>query len=372
MKNIISVLILIFSCLSAFGQQGFYATDSTMLVSVKIIDNGRIENGRWCVALKGNKTEKYSPDEVKMYGFNKERIYWSKTIIYGGTPDKYFLEQLSDGKLKLFYFADKKYNTFYIEEDSTSFQELAKGNKSDDSYFQKQLQQISSDFPEIYNNAKYVHYNRRALSKFVNEYNNREYKPFPYFKIGLVGFKEMSEFDLSKSASLDNVGQINCKYDNSFGAGVFTDIPIRVSNFSFHLEILYTKHNYSFSSETNNEIIDFATNFSSVKVPILLRYTYPSKKISPFINTGAIWAYNTDKKTKFFETKFAGNIIEIEDIADKSIVADTQKGFSAGMGIEYRLNYKHSMFFEVRFNRLLSDNKSLNNQDIQFLASFNF
>ncbi len=371
MKNTVSVLILIFSCLSAFAQRGFYATDSTISVGVKIIDNGRIENGRWCVVKKGNETEKYSPDEVTKYGFNKGRIYRSKTITYAGSTNKYFLEQLSDGKLMLFYFTDKKHHTYFIEKDSTTFRELAKGNKFDDSYYQKQLQKISSDFPEIYNNARHVHYNRRALSKFINEYNNRSNKPFPYFKIGFVGFSEISEFYSPKNASFGYLGQINYKYDNSFGAGVFTDIPIDVSNFSCHLEFLFTKHNYSFSTETNNGIIDFATNISSVKAPILLRYTYPSKKISPFINAGAILAYTTDKKAKFFETKFSENIIEIEDIADESIIADTQKGFSTGLGIEYRFHYKHSLFFEVRLNRLLGDNKTLNNHDIQFLASFN-
>ncbi len=372
MKNTLSALILIFSCFGALGQRGFYATDSTVSAGVKIIDNGKIENSRWCVVKIGNITEKYSPDEVTSYGFNKGRIYRSKTITYNGSTTKYFLEQLSEGNLMLYYFTDKKYNTYFIEKDSTTFLELTKGNKSDGSYYQKQLQNISSDFPEINNNAKLVHYNRKALSKFINEYNNRSNKPFPYLKIGLIGVTEMSEFYIPKNASLAYINKINFNYDNSFGTGVFTDIPIDMSNFSYHMEILFIKHNYSFSTETDNEIIDFATNISSVKVPVLLRYTYPSKKISPFINAGAILAYNMNKEVKLYEMKFSGNIIDIEDITDESIIADMQKGFSTGLGIEYRLTYKHSAFFEVRFNRLFVDKKTLNNQDIQFLASFNF
>ena len=371
MKNTVSVLILIFSCLSAFGQRGFYATDSIITFGVNIVDNGRIENGRWCVVKKGNETEKYSPDEVTQYGFDEDRIYRSKTITYAGSTKKYFLEQLSDGKIKLFYFADKKHYTYFVEKDSTAFMELAKGNKSDDSYYQKQLQKISSDYPEIHTNIRSVGYNRRALSMFITQCNSRLYKPFPYFKLGMVGFTELSEFYSPKNATPGYIDQINYKYDSSFGAGIFSDIPIYMSSFSCHLEFLFTKHSYSFSTETNNGIIDFAANISSVKAPILLRYTYPSKKMSPFINAGVIWGYTTHKKAKVFETKFSENIIEIEDVSEGSIFGDTQNGFSAGLGIEYRLHYRHSLFFEVRLNRLLGDNNTFNNQDIQFLVSFN-
>ena len=126
---------------------------------MRIIDNGRIENSRWCVVKQGNETKKFSPDEVTEYGTNEGRIYKSKTITYAGSTKRYFLEQLSDGKLNLFYFADKRHHTYFIENDSITFREFAKGNKFDDSYYQKQLQKLSSDFPEIYNNARHVQYN---------------------------------------------------------------------------------------------------------------------------------------------------------------------------------------------------------------------
>lgn len=372
MRNIVSVLILILSCLGAFGQRGFYTTDSTTSVGVKIIDNGRIENGRWCEVKNGNKTDKYSPHEVEIYGFNNRRIYVSKKITYSDSSNVYFLEQLSAGQLTLYYFADKKYNTYFIEKDSTTFFELSKGKKSEHSYYQKQLQEMGSDFPEIYNNAKLVRYNRRSLSKFIDEYNNRLYKPFPYFKIGLVGLTEMSQFIPPQNASNGSIGQINYDYDNSLGAGVFMDIPIDVSNFSCHMEILYTNHSYSFSTESTNGIIDFAANTSSGKVPIMLRYTYPSKKISPFLNAGAIIAYHTNKKSKLFETIFSDNTGVIEDITDEPLLSDFQKGGAAGVGTEYRLDYKHSLFFELRFNRFFGEKKTLHSADLQFLASFNF
>lgn len=371
MKNTVSVLILIFSCISAFGQRGFYTTDSTIFSGVKIIDNGKILNARWCEVNKKEKTERYSPDEVEIYGFNKGRIYVSKNIPYSGSSNNFFLEELSKGKLTLYYFADKKGATYFIEKESR-LQELAKGNRSDDSYFQMQLQKISSDFPGIYNNAYHVHYNRRALSRFITDYNNRLYKPFPYFKIGFVGMAEMSKLVKPAKSSFGVIDQINYLNNSSAGGGVFTDIPIYASNFSYHMELLYTKHSYSFSTESADEIIDVAANISSVKVPVLVRYTYPSKKISPFFNAGAIFIYNTNKKAKFLDTKYSGNIIEIEDITDMSIIANSQAGLSAGLGLEYRLNYKHSLFFELRYNRLFGDNKTFNGQDIQFLASFNF
>lgn len=376
-KHVITIALSVFLIIQlpiiSFGQRGFYTTDSIMATGVKIVDGGKIINAQWCQVKTKDSIMRFSPEEITMYGFEKGPAYVAKEIQHQGTYKHFFLEQLIKGELSLYFFANKRYNTFFIEKDSTDFFELTKGNKHNDSYFQYKLQSITSDFPEIHDNAKLVRYNKKALTKLLSEYNNREYKPFPYIKFGLVGFSELSKFKTSKNTN-DYLNSINYKYDNSFGAGIFANIPISVSYFSYHMEILFSKHGYSFSNEGTTSNLDFIANVTSLKFPAILRYTYPSKKVSPFINAGAIIAYNLKAKAQLFETKFSENTITINDITTEPLISELQKGACAGAGIEYRLNYKHSFFIELRYNQFFESKTSnkLTGSDLQLITSINF
>ena len=369
----LSVFIITQLPIISFGQKGFYSTDSAMIVGIKIVGGGKITNAQWCQVKTKKGIERFSPKEVVRYGLNEGQVYISKKIPYAGSQKHFFLERLIKGEIALFYFADKKYSTFFIEIDSTAFFELPKGNKHDDSYFQKQLQQLTSDFPEIHDNAKLVGYNKKALTKFLDEYNKRIYKPFPHIKFGLVAFSELSKFTATNKEG-NYLKQFDYKYDNSLGGGFFADIPISVSHLSFHIETLLSKHGYSFSSETIDGNLDFVANITSLKVPVMLRYTYPSKKISPFLNAGALISYNPKREAKIFETIISDNTITINDITTESTTSELQKGVCAGAGIEYRLNYKHSIFFELRYNQFFEgsfSNKLISN-DLQLITSINF
>ncbi|MCG6187091.1 outer membrane beta-barrel protein [Maribellus maritimus] len=371
LKKTILPLLLLLLTYTLFGQRGYLVTDSTTLSGIKIMDKGKTGNALWCEIKKENKTQKFSPDDAKEYGFHDGRTYVSKEIPYSDSTRRFFLEQLAEGKLTLFYLAEKKHHTFFIEKDSTSFSELRKGKKHKDSYFQNQLEKITSDFPVIKENARFVNYNPEDLGRFITDYNNRLYRPFPRIRIGIVVVSEMSKFKASSPKTdgykyILDYSKVDFKYQNSLSGGLLIDLPVSASYFSSHMEIQFVKHNYSYSVGVNEKTIDISTNLSSIKTPVLLRYTYPLKKISPFINGGAIIAYNTDKKTQMSGVESSENLISAPTISY------LQEGFAAGGGIEYRLNYKHSLFFEIRYNKLYSNDATLNNTDIQFLSGFNF
>ncbi|QGY42939.1 hypothetical protein GM418_04480 [Maribellus comscasis] len=192
-KTILPPLLLLLTY-TLFGQRGYLVTDSTTLSGIKIMDKGKVGNALWCEIKKGNKTQRFSPDDAKEYGFNDGRTYVSKEIPYSDSTRRFFLEELAEGELTLFYLAEKKHHTFFIEKDSTSFSELRKGKKHKDSYFQNQLEKITSDFPVIKENARFVNYNPEDLGRFITDYNNRLYRPFPRIRIGIVVVSEMSKF----------------------------------------------------------------------------------------------------------------------------------------------------------------------------------
>ncbi len=372
-KIIFLVIISLFS-LKSTAQRGYYQNDSIAKFGVKIVDGGKISNAQWCVEGRRDSLHRFSPYEVSKYGFNKGQTYVSKEITFPGATKKVFLEQLAEGKIILYFYAEHKLVSYFIEIDSTTFLELPKENKNDNSNFQKQLQEVTSDFPELSNNTKLVKYNRTSLSRFVNDYNQQLNRPFPHFRFGISGIYEMTKFSLTSSQNFPSLDKIPFSYESSFSGGLFIDVPLFVSYFSLHPEIQYSQYSYSYFTKTDDKDIDFLANISSIKVPVLFRYTFPSNKIRPFANAGGIVAYNIRNKNTLYETTFTGNQIEINNLGENPLIPAFQAGFSAGLGIEFKINFQHSLFFEIRYNQFINDqlSNSLRSTDLQFITSFNF
>jgi hypothetical protein len=370
-KIIFLVIISLFS-LKSFAQRGFYKNDSIAKIGVKIVDGGKISNAQWCIEDRKDSLLSFSPYEVSKYGFNKGKTYVSKDITFSGATKRVFLEQLNEGKINLYFYAEQKLVTYFIEKDSTTFLELPKENEN--SNFQKQLQELTSDFPEFSNSTSLVKYNRTALSRFVNDYNQQLNRPFPHFRFGITGIYEMTKFSLTSDQNIPSLDKIPFSYESSFSGGLFIDVPLLVSYFSLHPEIQYSQYSYSYFAKTDDKDIDFLANISSIKVPVLFRYTFPSNKIRPFANAGGIVAYNIRNENTLYETTFTGNQIEINNLGENPLIPAFQAGFSAGLGVEFKINFQHSLFFEIRYNQFINDqlSNSLRSTDLQFITSFNF
>ena len=57
-------------------------------------------------------------------------------------------------------------------------------------------------------------------------------------------------------------------------------------------------------------------------------------------------------ETLLFETTIKENTIEIDDPHITSLINDVQFGYNIGSGIEFKLNLKNSLFFELRYDNL--------------------
>jgi hypothetical protein len=182
-------------------------------------------------------------------------------------------------------------------------------------------------------------------------------KPFPHIKYGfLIGY-EFAKLIIGDKQNID-FEHFEYKYDGTFSIGLFLDNPILLSDFSLHTEVYFAKHGYSFNTFVYNEDIDFVANLSSLKVPFLIKYAYPSNKIRPFINMGIVGTYFIKNETLLYKTTISENTIEINDMEKTSIINDIEIGYSIGGGIEYKLNFKNSLFFELRYNNPYSGGDS--------------
>jgi hypothetical protein len=252
------------------------------------------------------------------------------------------------GKLTLFFIKNEGKH-FFIEKDSSFLIKLPKSTYKD------QFREITEDCPEVFDAANFVGYNKKSFIRFIDRYEKCKLRPFPHFRYGVRAGYEWAQI-VDPPQSLE---QFDFKYEGAFTLGLFLDAPINVSDFSFNLGINYSRHGYSYSNLTQDADYDFVANLSSLKMPVLVRYSLPTNKYRFFIQSGGIVEYNFNKSAHLYQSAIRGNIITI-DRQKVFEINDFRLGFSIGSGFEYKVTKRNSLFFEFSFNQLYGDMKNSN------------
>ena len=348
MNYLYLLFLMVFFPLLTFGQHEYFSNDSTISTGIKLIDGGALMNSKLCQVKKDNKTIKYTPFEVSEFGFNDGRIYVSKEIQNSDSTQRVFLERLYKGKATLYFYKEKGRKSFFIEKDSSLFVELPKRD-SDNRSFNKQLSDITNDCSNVTEAANLVKYNKRSITKLVSRYNKCELKPFPHFRYGItLGYEFARLVPSSGNQNLD-VLSFDYTYDGGYSIGFFIENPILVSDFSVHSEVSFSKHGFSYNKLTENTDRDFVANLSTLKVPLLIKYEYPSVKIRPFANIGVVGLFHIENNTQLYESILSKDKLEIGEVKLYSPIDDIQLGYCLGGGVEYKLKSKNWLVLEIRY-----------------------
>lgn len=348
MKYLYILFLLVFFPILTYGQNEYFSIDSTTYSGIKLIDGGDLINSKLCQVKKGDKIIEYTPYEVNEFGFKDGRVYVSKEIQISDSTKKVFLERLYEGKTTLYYYKEKGRKSFFIEKDGSLFVELQKGN-SDNRSYNEQLSDITNDCSNVASAANLANYTKKSITKLVSRYNKCVLKPFPHFRYGLTMGYEFAKLVTPSENQSEDIKYFDFSYDGGYAIGLFIDNPILVSDFSLHSEIYFSKHGFSYNKLIDNKDIDFIANLSTLKVPLLIRYAYPSNKIRPFMNIGLVGSFHIRNKTQLYESTISKNTIEIDDVKLSSPIDNIQLGYCMGGGIEYKIKSRNSLFFEMRY-----------------------
>jgi hypothetical protein len=336
----------------SFEQNCYYSGNRVKSVGVKIADQGDRLNSQICKVKKGKKELQLTPYDIDEYGFRDGRTYYSKNIHVSDSVQRVFLLQLSKGNNNLYYLQEKHRKTFFLEKDSSALFELPENKDAkDSSYFRNQLVNITADCPEVSDAVKLVSYNKKSMGKLFRRYNDCELKPFPFLKFGLQAGYGWTILDPS-ATGLSDLNEIIFDYEGRYVMGLFIDMPILMSDFSTHLEITYNKYGFAYNEIIDNRDIDFVANVSTLGLPLLVRYSYPSNKIRPFVNAGGYLSYSLKNENNLYEATVDHYHVEIAEIKENSLISDFMGGVAAGGGIEYKLNFRRSVFIDFRYYRL--------------------
>lgn len=377
MKNLYCFLLFfIFLPGNLYGQKDYYSTDSTLSVGIKLVRNTDVKNSMLCQVIKGEEIIDYTPYDIKEYGFNNGRVYVSNEIQLSDKEKKVFLERLQQGETKLYYYRANGLKLFFIEKDSLNLVEIPRRNSEKISY-NDLLLDITEDCENLREASKYVAYRKRSLTKYIKRYNNCELKPFPHVRFGFTVGYELLKIKPPKTNIIKELNNFNFKYDGNFSLGLFLDLPILVSDISAHFETNYSRHGFSYSSTEGLIDNDLACNFSSLSIPFMIKYAYPSNDIRPYFGLGFSYMRLITENSLFFSADKSEEIIFIDRVQNESTdydaIDNNQIGALIGGGIEYKISSGNSLFFEIRYSYLkpISNSSSLSSSVINFNLAIN-
>ena len=361
MKKLI-VLLLFMIPIGISGQvKNYYTKDSIVVIGIKLIDAGSKANAQYVSIERGITL---LPDDISEYGFKNTQVYVSKEISIDDTIKRVFLEKLTAGKIRLYYYeGDTK--LFFVEKDGFPLVEISKNTENNKTAYKAQLMEIAEDCPAVAEVTDFVGYNKRSFTRFFNHYNKCASRPFPHIRYGIKAGYEWSKISVIKEKMPHIMKSFNFDYRGALSVGLFADMPIMASDLSVNMSINYSQHKYSFDTFADDEYFDFDVNMSSLKTPVFVRYSFPTNQFRYFIQSGGLIEYNFNKSVLLYRS---GERITVEGQKTPVVINDNRFGFSLCTGLECKLTKRHSLFFELSFNQLYGD---MRNKDLLLTVGIN-
>lgn len=343
-------------------------------VGASLIDGNELTNHMVCKVKVGKLIREYTPWQVKEYGFKDGRIYLAKDLKFPDSTKRVFLEQLVKGKYTLFYYKGEEGKTFFLEQDSTLFIELPKHKSKDDADFRDDLRHYTSDCPKMADAIKLVRYNREGYKKLMSQFEKCKQKPFPFFKFGISAGYSVSKLIPTAIISIAEIKQLKYSYDGGFIAGLFLDSPILLSDISLFVELLYTQHEFSSNKIIRAQDIDFYGKISSLQLPVLIKYSFPSNRIRPFVYVGEVFSYNFNIKDYLYQATIDQNVVEINDMLRTLLIKKVMIGYSIGGGAAVQLYPRNWVSLEIRYNGsyAIDSDQSMKISEIQIATGLSF
>ncbi|WP_418697376.1 outer membrane beta-barrel protein [Bacteroides sp.] len=207
-------------------------------------------------------------------------------------------------------------------------------------------------FPAVKENEyirAYVNQLKPTINSFDNRYivcrtGNSNY--IPHFKWGVLcgaGIYHLS----SGGFSFNTKGVCS--------AGLFADQPL-LMGFSVHIELAYQQYAFNYEADDITEK-SVAFNCRNISLPIALRYTAVSLrgKCLPFIHAGVQlnFSFKREIESQWKEWKDDEYCRWVYNPSQS--LKKNNPSLMAGLGVEWKLRARHSLFFDIRYCRELSN-----------------
>ena len=331
----------------------------------------------------------YEPGSIIGYGFQNDKAFQSREISLKGQSSKVvFLEVLVKGRVSLYKFE----RALFVEKEGTPLQQLISETKEltidGKTVFQETHQYIGTlnialfDCPEISKSIPDVKLNEKALTTLVRDYNRckgdssiiyKVKKPWTRGTVGLAGGVNISHINFETKTTNFSFPQLDGVFEvyKSPMIGVSFDVlsPRLNERISLHGDIFYLSSKYYRYSKSQPYVTierDYVSiELHQLKIPLSIRYTFPTTSFIPYFNVGVSGTFNLRANSQWVQETELNHIVETYKY-DALEINKNQLGVWAGCGISKSINSKLNTFVEVRYEQTqgISQNTTFKQADL--------
>ncbi|MFY0653286.1 MAG: PorT family protein [Cyclobacteriaceae bacterium] len=298
----------------------------------------------------------YSPQDIQMFRFDEANLYASMNIQIDGENKTYFIEQLIEGIVDVFYFTYNNEGIFFVRDDEGNVErlentriEVRKGNQLYETRKKEYiavLNKLFQDSPATIQKVKNIALTPNTLINLAQDYHNEVCSDYSCE----VYAKKESKINLAlgiyvgmSSSTFNPHSDYFTRFNNDFSSstdpliGFYVNIsdPFLSEKLSFQLGANRQSAGYEYDT------MDFKMTY--VKIPFSLKYTLQQRGVKPFFQIG--FAYN-------IWSKGVGNRIIPELFSGEAIQERrNQLGLFAAMGALFGISEKLNLSAQVRFER---------------------
>ncbi len=317
---------------------------------------------------KDQKTISYTADQIQAYGFTNDLYFESNEYNnVDNEPEIIFFQVLVKGNATLYKYHERYYvakmNIKPHELVSTFDDSVIDGltYRKDNKEYIRSLNYLFFDCEKLRKGIENLKFNEPSLVKIVKDYNNcqgvesvafNERKPlfkmvfgvaigYNFSSIGSDGFDENNflKTDFSNSNSL----MFGATFDLSSPRWL-EKISLTGGLFYFYSDYFMENTSKPYESNIKNEV---TIEISQLKIPLGFRYTFPEKKITPYINIGGSFTAHLSSSAVWLEEReFFGKVTITETDLE---IGDHQFGYWGGVGFKVPIHNKMKAFFEFRY-----------------------
>lgn len=371
---------------------------------------GDVRNAKMC-HFKRTSSEaatKYSPFDLLSYGFPNHKSYDAKNIVNAaGEQERLFLEAIEKGRVNLYYYKEEPEALHYylskgdgelfelIETKQTVYRDTGTYVITNKRYLGI-MDMLMGDYRKITPRFKRTSLEHQPLAALVRDYNRSFItqspaysSTSPLFRVragALAGVQYTSiRFRSGDNAVYRYLNESDFGMTQSpvFGAFFNTTLSKVNQKFSLQFELLYQDNQFVGSRQRRVSLIttyqDVALRIRYLKLPVLVRYTFPTGVVRPYLNAGVAYAQGRVVENYLNTERDQNGMVEMEEGVALNVIRKNQQSLLAGFGLTIPVLGKYAVFAEARYEKGNGINRFFNRTEpnsrttsFNFLAGFGF
>ena len=293
--------------------------------------------------------KEYRPNEILGYKFLTGETFYAAIVEENGIATHSFLENLSDGRLKLFGLI----NRFFISGESLKFTEL-----TEDTY-RDVLSEYFKDCPYLVSRIKKIQFTRRALLKAVKEYDEciksgsdsyqgRNIKVEKGILIGIsnssIEFDVQDDFPQFSGEELTNLSLVNV------GFQAWLSLPHLSKRLSLRTGLFYENQKFYNVKIIEPTVYQLDLELSQLKLPLGLQFDImETDKFTFYTSGGVSLPVNTRLESKEVRDTSLGSSVYIDESVPFSSLEDQKEAF-IGLGSTVSIFPKFKLIVDITYN----------------------